>query len=144
MPERQLPVASSSCCSLCFTPHFPSTPKSAKCGSPQSTLPVPRSCYSRWCFVGAAHSGVLADCGRQLYTQFQCSDRGPATGSMTRPSHGAAHTRKPRRHGRACVPSSSHDGHPVLPGTASDRRQSGCGRAAPSCPGGPCGNLSVG
>lgn len=69
---------------------------------------------------------------------------GPALGGMARPSHGAAHTRKQRRHGRACAPGSSHHGHPALQGTAGGRRQSGCGRGAPSCPGGPCGSLSVG
>ena len=70
--------------------------------------------------------------------------QGPAMVSTARPSHGAARTRKPRRHGRACVPGSSHGGRPAVQGTAAGRRRSGCGRAALSFPGGPCGSPSGG
>lgn len=92
-------------------------------------------------FGGAEHSGILVHGGRWLYTRLQCSDQGLAMGGTPRPSLGAAHTHKPRILCRTCVPGSSHLS---LQGMAAGRRQSGCGRAALSCPGGPCGSQSVG
>lgn len=71
-------------------------------------------------------------------------DQSPAIGGSIRPSHGAAHTRKPGRLGRAWAPDSSYHGRPAVQGTAAGRRRSGCGTAALSYPGDPCGNPSGG
>lgn len=127
-------------------------PKSAfKKYKSESVSPGPPSCPRRLLLqVGLWRAGTFrypsprwqGDCTPVPLSQHGINLRQVA--SITKPLHGAAHTHKPRRLGRACSPRSSGEGNLARRGMAAGRRLSGCGTVVLSCPVGPCGSLSVG